>query len=218
MTISALQAADKELGDQLYRTPKPKLKSANELAAEENAKMHRDFMKSIAPQPSFEEKVQADKKKRLAAEAAKAQTDAKGRIALAISGYQCYRENGSGVDYTATEMVQNELRTVKFGNDMVRTLAVVQQIIQELPDHPKMGDVARVVESKVERSLEVKSSYERGKSRDSGVESGSRILERTDGLGFPDTREQHRRGASRKASCSANRRPHHRRSQLAVVN
>ncbi len=44
-------------------------------------------------------------------------------------------------------MVQNELRTVKVGNDFVRTLAVVRQIITELPDHPKMGDVARVVES-----------------------------------------------------------------------
>jgi hypothetical protein len=127
--------------------PAPKAKTANELAAEEIAKQHRDYMDSIRPQESFEAKVARDKQKRLAAEATKAQEDAKGQLAVAISGYQCYRVNGAGIDYAATETVQRELRTVKFGNDAIRTLAVVRQIIQELPDHPKIGDVARVVES-----------------------------------------------------------------------
>jgi hypothetical protein len=129
--------------------PAPKVKTADELAAEENMGMHRDYLRSVAPQESFEAKVARDKQKRLAAEAVKAQTDAKGELAVAIAGYQCYRLNGAGIDYTATEIMQTELRGVRFGNgkDFVRTLAVVRQIIQELPDHPKMGDVARVVES-----------------------------------------------------------------------
>src|SRR5208282_2324099 len=126
--------------------PEPKAKTSEELAAEENAKMHRDFMESIKPQESFDEKVTRDKQARLTAQAAKAQSDAKGQIELAISGYQCYRTNGGGVDYTSTEMMQRELRTVKVGSDFVRTLAVIKRIIQELPDHPNMGDVARVVE------------------------------------------------------------------------
>jgi hypothetical protein len=127
-------------------TPEPQAKTADELAAIENAKMHRDFMDSIAPQESFDAKVARDKQTRLTAEAAKAQSDAKSQTELAISGYQCYRVNGAGVDYTTTEMVQRELRTVKVGDDAVRTLAVVKQIIQELPDHPAIGDVAKVVQ------------------------------------------------------------------------
>jgi hypothetical protein len=120
--------------------------TADELAAIENAKMQRDFMDSIKPQESFDAKVARDKQARLTAEAAKAQSDAKKQIELVISGYQCYRVNGGRVDYTATETVQRELRTVKVGNDFVRTLEVVQQIIQELPDHPASGDVAKVVQ------------------------------------------------------------------------
>jgi hypothetical protein len=122
------------------------VKTSDEIAAEKNAKMHADYMKTIAPQESFDEKVARDKQKRLVEERAKAQSTAKGDIELAISGYECYRENGFGVDYATTDAMRRELRTVKFGNDMVRTLAVVRQIIQELPDHPKMGDVTRVAE------------------------------------------------------------------------
>jgi hypothetical protein len=145
VSFTSLNAAVEVLGAQVL-TPEPKQLTADELAAAENAKMHRDFMESIKPQESFDEKVARDKQARLTAQAAKAQSDAKGQIELAISGYQCYRTNGAGVDYTATEMMQRELRTVKVGNNFVRTLEVVKQIIQELPDHPKMGDVARVVE------------------------------------------------------------------------
>jgi hypothetical protein len=146
VSITSLQEADQALGVKLYRTPPPKVKTQDQLAAEENARMARDFMASIAPQPSFDAKVAADEAQHQAAEAVKAQEDAKGHLAVAIAGYQCYRMNGAGVDYTATEMVQKELRGVRVGKDFVRTLAVVRQIIQELPDHPKMGDVARVVE------------------------------------------------------------------------
>jgi len=55
-------------------------------------------------------------------------------------------ENPTEYNMLAKQTVQRELRTVKCGNDAVRTLAVVRQIIQELPDHPKSGDVARVVQ------------------------------------------------------------------------
>jgi hypothetical protein len=152
LTISGMTEAAHELGPEgklvlIPEPPAPKVKTADELAAAEIAKQHRDYMDSIRPQESFDAKVARDKQKRQAAEAAKAQTDAKDALAVAISGYQCYRLNGAGIDYVATETVQRELRTVKCGNDAIRTLAVVRQIIQELPDHPKMGDVARVVGS-----------------------------------------------------------------------
>lgn len=152
LTISNMTEAAYELGTEgqlalIPEPPAPKVKTADELAAEEIAKQHRDYMDSIRPQESFEAKIARDKQKRQAAEAARAQEDARGHLAVAISGYQCYRLNGAGIDYTATEIVQRELRSVKAGNDPVRTLAVVRQIIQELPDHPKMGDVARVVGS-----------------------------------------------------------------------
>jgi len=151
VSFTALNAAVTALADQVLK-PEPKPLTLDELAAIENTRMHADYMKSIAPQESFDAKVARDKQKRQAEAASKAQADAKGELARAISGYECYRENGAGVDYTATEMVQRELALVKFGNDMVRTLAVVRRIIQDLPDHPKMGDVARVVE-KLNREL-----------------------------------------------------------------
>jgi hypothetical protein len=145
VTTTTLNQTAETLRDQLEFAPPPKVKTAAEIAEEGNAKMRADYMKSIAPQESFDDKVARDKQTRLAVEAAKAQADAKGLIALAISGYQCYKTNGSGVDYPSSEMVQRELGTVKFG-DYVHTLAAVQQIIQELPDHPKLGDVARVAQ------------------------------------------------------------------------
>jgi hypothetical protein len=173
VTISYLIAGEKALGNQLERTPAPKVKTADELAAEEAAHQYRDYMDSIKPQPSFEERVKAEKAKRLAAEAAKAQEDAKSQLALAISGYQCYRVNGAGIDYTATEMMQKELRSVRVGNDFVRALAVVRQIITELPDHPKMGDVARVVESLNARS--VKPEHQRKDSFGSDVKEAGKL-------------------------------------------
>src|SRR5260221_10543989 len=73
VTISYLQEADNALGARLARVPAPKVKTADELAQEEIMKQHADYMKSIAPQPSWEDRVKAEKAKRLAAEAAKAQ-------------------------------------------------------------------------------------------------------------------------------------------------
>jgi len=133
MTESANELAPEGKLALIPEPPAPRVKTSDEIAAEKNAKMHADYMKTIAPQESFDEKVARDKQKRLVEERAKAQSTAKGDIELAISGYECYRENGFGVDYATTDA-------------MVRTLAVVRQIIQELPDHPKMGDVTRVAE------------------------------------------------------------------------
>jgi hypothetical protein len=150
ISISGMTEAAHAIAAQLElipTPPAPKVKTADELAVEENTKMFRDYVESVKPQESFEVRVRAETAKKNAEKLAKAQADAKGQLAVAIAGYQCYRTSGAGIDYGATEMVQKELRTVKVGNDFVRTLAVVRQIILELPDHPKMGDVARVVES-----------------------------------------------------------------------
>lgn len=151
ISISYLTDTAEAIADKLDLTPPPPPpKTAEELAQDEIARQHRDYMESIKPQPAdFHERVkQAEVKEKNA----KAQENAKGELALAISGYQCYRVNGAGIDYTATEMAQKELsavvtRDASGKRDYIRNLAVVRQIIQELPDHPKMGDVARVVES-----------------------------------------------------------------------
>ena len=152
VSFSGFNHAVAALGAQvLYPdAPSPKVKSADELAAEENLKMHADYMRSIAPQPSFEDRVKAEANKRAAEKAAKAQVDAKGQLALAISGYQAYKKNAGGLDYPTTEMVRRELNAVVSRNadrtrDFVRNLVAVKQIIQELPDHPNTGDVARTL-------------------------------------------------------------------------
>ena len=152
VTAGSLTEAAHELAAEgkLALIPEPpatKVKTVDELAAEEHKRQYLDYLESIKPQESFEVRVRAETAKKNAEKLAKAQADAKGQLELAISGYQCYRLNGAGIDYAATEMAQKELLTVKVGNDFVRTLAVVRQIILELPDHPRSGDVARVVES-----------------------------------------------------------------------
>jgi hypothetical protein len=138
----------------------PKMKTAEELAQEEIVRQNRDYLDSLKPQPDFNEKMREVQRKKDKEKAAKVQKDAEGELAVAISGYQCYRVNGAGIDYSATEMVQKELRDVVSRNangkrDYVRNLAVVRQIITELPDHPKMGDVARGIESLNARSIKL---------------------------------------------------------------
>jgi hypothetical protein len=127
--------------------PQPKVESADELAAEGNARMDKEYQDSLKPQPSFADRVKMETAKRQAEEAAKAQINAKGRLKTLIDSYECYKTNGAGKDFPSTEMVRQELRGLKCGNDFVRAVAELQQILQELPDHPRQGDVARVVAS-----------------------------------------------------------------------
>jgi hypothetical protein len=159
ISISYLTETAEAIAGQLDLTPAPVAKTSEQLAADEIARQHRDYMESIKPQPDFHERAKQVQDKAQAEKNAKVQEDAMGQLAVAISGYQCYRINAGGIDYSATELVQKELSTVVSRSpngqrDYVRTLAVVRQIIQELPDHPKMGDVARVVESLNARSLD----------------------------------------------------------------
>ncbi len=156
LAYNALKAAGKlELKPE---PPAPKVPTADELAQQEVLRQNRDYLDSLKPQPDFSAKLREVQAKKEAENAKKVQEDAKGQLAVAISGYQCYRINGAGIDYTATEMIQKELEYVvsRFPNgkrDYVRNLAVVRQIITELPDHPHQGDVAKVVESLNARSL-----------------------------------------------------------------
>ena len=88
----------------------------------------------------------------------KRQSDAEGELAVTISGYQAYKENGSGIDYTTTEMVQRELKTIVVRvagkKDFVRTLAAARVVIQQIPDHPKIGDVNKIVHRIANRQRE----------------------------------------------------------------
>ena len=152
MSITYLSLAVSALASQLDLVPEPKQLTPEEKAAifqkREFARIQKEQLENSKP---FSERVKAENAKRLAEEETKRQADAKGALAIAISGYQCYKTNGSGVDYTTTELMQKELsavvsRSPNGQRDYVRNLVAVRQIIQELPDHPKMGDVARTLE------------------------------------------------------------------------
>jgi hypothetical protein len=147
VSITYLSLAVTAIASQLDWVPEPKRLTVDEQAAifqaKEFARIQKETLENSIP---FSERVTAEKVKREKEAQIKSQTDARGQLAVAISGYQAYRINGGGIDYGTTEMVQKELRGVKCGQNHCRTLAVVQQIIQELPDHPRQGDVARVVE------------------------------------------------------------------------
>jgi hypothetical protein len=148
-SFSGFNHAVAALGAQvLYPDAPPlKVKSADELAAEGNARMDKEYQDSLKPQVSWETRVKVETAKRQAEEAAKVQVNAKGRLRTLIDSYECYKTNGAGKDFPSTEMVRQELRGLKCGNDFVRAVAELQQILQELPDHPRQGDVARVVAS-----------------------------------------------------------------------
>jgi hypothetical protein len=150
-SFSGFNHAVEALGAQVLYQDAPQ-KTAEQIAEEGNAKMRADYMKSIAPQESFDARVKVETAKRKAADAAKAQEKAKGELRTTIDSYECYKTNGSGKDYPSTEMIRRELTAVISRNadgtrDFVRNLVVVKQIIQELPDHPASGDVARTLAS-----------------------------------------------------------------------
>jgi hypothetical protein len=134
----------------LSLVPPPKVKTPEQIAADGNAKMQKEYQDSLKPQPSFDARVKAETAKRQAADAAKTQERAKGELRTTIDAYECYKTNGSGKDFPSTEMIRRELTAVISRNadgtrDFVRNLVVVKQIIQELQDHPVSGDVARAL-------------------------------------------------------------------------
>lgn len=60
ISISGMTEASQAIADdlELYpEAPQPKVKTHDELAAEENLRQFKDLMESRKPQPSFEEKV-----------------------------------------------------------------------------------------------------------------------------------------------------------------
>jgi hypothetical protein len=151
VTAGGLTKAYNALRDSLdlVVVAQPKQPTSEELAQQEILKQHRDYMESIKPQPSFEDRVKTEQAKRLAEQATKAQADAKNQLEVTIANYQAY---GLGrVDFLATEMVQKELSrlfiTVAGKRDYVRSLEFVRRVITELPDHPRQGDVQKVVDS-----------------------------------------------------------------------
>ncbi len=110
LSYNALKAADKL--DLIPEPPAQKLPTADELAQQEALRQNRDYLDSLKPQPDFSERMREVQAKKEAENAKKAQKDAEAELAVAISGYQCYRVNGGGIDYPGTEMVQKELGTV----------------------------------------------------------------------------------------------------------
>ena len=151
VSITYLTQAATALGYQLDLVPEPKKLTVDELTKmfqeKEFKRIQRETLENSVP---FSDRVKAEQTKRLADEEVKRQSDAEGELAVTISGYQAYKENGSGIDYTTTEMVQRELKTIVVRvagkKDFVRTLAAARVVIQQIPDHPKIGDVNKIVQ------------------------------------------------------------------------
>lgn len=89
--------------------------------------------------------MKAEKAKQADAATQKKQKDATSEVHSMIEAFQCYRQNGGGIDFTATEMVKAELRAIKCA-DKVKLAVFLATAIQNLPDYPRQGDVYRVVE------------------------------------------------------------------------
>jgi uncharacterized protein YnzC (UPF0291/DUF896 family) len=166
-SISNLTASYEELAAarMLYLYQEPKKLTAAEIAQKEQDKMREDYLKSIRPQESFEDKVKADKAKQLAEKKAKAQLDAEQTLALLIGtgvkdaplgSYVINLKSGPGIDLFTSEAIQRDLRTISWRNaagkkDFILTLKVVREILGELGDYPTPssetyeGDVVRTL-------------------------------------------------------------------------
>jgi hypothetical protein len=160
VSISGLTEAAHELGAaNLELIPQPKVLTVQEhakLLAEKAAKAQaRDLAQSKRDQlanseSAFFERVRNAEKAKAIKEEADKQISAEKELEVAISGYQAYLAWGKGIDISTTSMVKADLKTIVFRvngkKDFVRTLAAVRKIIQNIPDHPRGGDVVRVME------------------------------------------------------------------------
>jgi peptidoglycan/xylan/chitin deacetylase (PgdA/CDA1 family) len=131
------------------------VKTAEQHAAEEIAKQNSEYMASIKAQPSFEERMKAEKTMKEAEQWAKGQEAARAELAKAIMDYQCY-----GLDHVniiGSEMVQAVLKQIRVpardgkgvdgkNTDYIATVQWVRATISELPDHPRQGDTEAAVQ------------------------------------------------------------------------
>jgi len=116
VSISGLTEAAHELGAahlDLVLQPKELTPAEKAAAAAKKAeeRMQRDYMDSIKPQESFDEKVKRDAAKRQAEEWVRGQEKARGQLGAAILDYKCYKLNHT--DITGSETVQRDLKTIR---------------------------------------------------------------------------------------------------------
>jgi hypothetical protein len=141
LTISGLTEAAHELGaahldlvpTQPELTPAEKQALAAKKAEE---RMRRDYLDSIKPQPSYDERVKAEQAKKVAEDAAKLQAQAESTLKLAIDSYETYRGPGR-VDFAKTESLRAQLRKIEVRRnkkrDAVLTLQKVREAISNMP-------------------------------------------------------------------------------------
>jgi hypothetical protein len=137
VSISYLIEAERTLGLQLQREKQPTPEEqAVEQAKRLEAKMREDYRKSIAPQPSFEQRVKAEQAKKAAEDAAKQQEQAESAIKSAIDSYECYK-GPNRVDWLRTNQLRADLRNIEVRingkRDAVRTLEKVREAISNMP-------------------------------------------------------------------------------------
>lgn len=123
---------------------------------QEQARMQWDVLESYKPQQKIDygklarEAVEKEKWK-------KAQGTAKNELDSVIDGYSC-NAGPNRVDHAASQMVRDFLRKVRVpapagkgidatGTDYVATVNLwVRAVIQELPDHPRLGDPEKALQ------------------------------------------------------------------------
>jgi hypothetical protein len=116
-------------------------------------RQRRDYIESTKPQPDFMAKVAVANKAKEEADAAKAVDATLNELEAVVNAYQCY---GLGsVDFSGTEMVKKAIRSLPIyvnrrQNPKV-ALKRVRDIISNIPDHPRNGDLEAVNQRLIER-------------------------------------------------------------------
>lgn len=138
VTITYLQEADQALGAKLYRTPPPKVKTQDELAAEfqkrEFARIQKEQAENAVP---FQDRMAAAEKARKDAEKETQRQAAawKERDRL-IDSYSINFGPGR-IDHTRSEYFKGQLRQINFTKngktDWVEVLHLVQEALSNMP-------------------------------------------------------------------------------------
>jgi hypothetical protein len=137
VTTTTLNQAVVALGSQLEFVREPTAaEKAAEAAKKAEARMQRDLLDSLKPQPTFEDRVKAEKAQREAEAEAKKQQAAQREINRLIDNYTINLGPGR-IDYARSEYFREQLRGIKVKKngkyDAILTLRKVQEALSNLP-------------------------------------------------------------------------------------
>src|SRR4029077_8699287 len=143
VTISSLQEADQALGAKLHRTPPPKVKTQDELAAEfqatELVRIQREQLENAVP---FQDRMAAaEKAKKEREKETHRQASAKGKRDRLITDFSVSAGPGR-IDEACTQYFRNQLLQVlvkKNGQpDWILTVVEVEKVLRNMDDDDKL--------------------------------------------------------------------------------